>query len=80
VLDNPDDELAALEAFLRSLTDERVRFRQAPFDHPQLFVPDGHAGDEHAVADDGTGTARDRMTEIPAVGRDGGAPLPGFLD
>jgi cytochrome c peroxidase len=80
VLDNTAEELAALEAFLRALTDERVRLQQAPFDHPQLFVPDGHAGDARAVADDGTGTAQDRLREIPAVGRDGGAPLPGFLE
>jgi hypothetical protein len=79
VLDNTDEELAALEAFLRALTDERVRFQRAPFDHPQLFVPDGHAGDDTAVVDDGTGRAVDRMVEIPAVGRDGGTPLPRFL-
>ena len=36
---------AALVAFLRSLTDDRVRFEEAPFDHPQLFVPNGHPGD-----------------------------------
>lgn len=29
-----------LVAFLVSLTDERVRYRQAPFDHPELRVPD----------------------------------------
>jgi cytochrome c peroxidase len=29
----------ALVALLLGMTDERVRFRQAPFDHPQLFVP-----------------------------------------
>jgi hypothetical protein len=79
VLDNTDEELAALEACLRALTDERVRFQRAPFDHPQLFVPDGHAGDDTEVVDDGTGRAVDRMVEIPAVGRDGGTPLPRFL-
>lgn len=80
VLQNTPEELAALEAWLLSLTDERVRRRQAPFDHPQLFVPDGHVGDATAVVDDGTGVAVDRMREIPAVGRDGGPPLPGFLE
>ncbi|RPJ09947.1 MAG: hypothetical protein EHM36_03830 [Deltaproteobacteria bacterium] len=28
-----------LVAFLLSLTDERVRFERAPFDHPSMFVP-----------------------------------------
>jgi cytochrome c peroxidase len=79
-LNNTEDELVALEAFLRSLTDERVRYRRAPFDHPELLVPDGHLGDEHAVADGGNGAARDRFQKIEAVGRDGGAPLPGFLE
>ncbi len=34
-------DAAALEAFLRALTDERVRFQRAPFDHPELPLPDG---------------------------------------
>ena len=29
-------------SFLLSLTDERVRWEMAPFDHPQLFIPNGH--------------------------------------
>lgn len=37
-------------------------------------------GAEHAVADDGTRTARDRLREIPGVGRAGGRPLRGFLE
>jgi cytochrome c peroxidase len=77
ILDDTPDEIAALEAFLLSLTDERVRDRRAPFDHPQLLVPDGHA---EPIADDGTGAAIDAMREIPAVGRDGGPPSPGFLE
>jgi cytochrome c peroxidase len=49
--DFPNDELdplglsegekVALVDFLLSLTDERVRFGRAPFDHPQLHVPNG---------------------------------------
>ncbi|OLE97591.1 MAG: hypothetical protein AUG75_06415 [Cyanobacteria bacterium 13_1_20CM_4_61_6] len=34
-------EKANLVAFLKSLTDERVRFAKAPFDHPQLVIPNG---------------------------------------
>jgi cytochrome c peroxidase len=80
VLENTPEELAALEAFLRALTDERVRRRQAPFDHPQLLVPDGHEGDGEQLVDDGTGTATDRLRELSAVGAAGGLPLPGFLE
>lgn len=81
-----DNEKQQLVAFLKGLTDERVRFQRAPFDHPQLFVPNGHPGDQNAVAvdnnvqtQDGTKQAQDALLEIPAVGRNGGNPLPNFL-
>lgn len=74
VLDLADSEKEALVAFLRSLTDERVRFARAPFHHPQLFVPNGQF-----LADDGSGQGTDILIEIPAVGRVGGPPLPRFL-
>jgi hypothetical protein len=32
---------ASLAAFLRALTDDRVRYERAPFDHPELCVPAG---------------------------------------
>ncbi|TMA44226.1 MAG: cytochrome C peroxidase [Deltaproteobacteria bacterium] len=34
-------EKTNLVAFLKSLTDDRVRFAKAPFDHPQLVIPNG---------------------------------------
>lgn len=75
-----------LVAFLKGLTDERVRNQKAPFDHPQLFVPNGHPGNQNSVTidpkvktDDGTTQATDALLEIPAVGRNGGNPLPNFL-
>ncbi len=39
------DKLAVV-AFLKSLTDERVRNQSAPFDHPSLTVPNGGSGDQ----------------------------------
>jgi len=75
------EETDALVAFLEALTDQRVLYRQAPFDHPQLFVPNGHPGDSSSTIDAyGDGRADDLMIEIPAVGAAGGAPLPGFLE
>ncbi len=71
-----------LVAFLgRPLTDLRVVRQSAPFDHPQLFVPNGHA-----TLHDGTprvtdeGVARDLLLEIPEVGRHGGRLPKGFLE
>ena len=86
-LDLTEEDKQALVAFLQGLTDERVRFQRAPFDHPQLFVPNGHPGDQNAVAVDnnvqtsnGVKQAADALLEIPAVGRNGSsAPLPNFL-
>ena len=70
-----------LVAFLgRPLTDPRVVRQSAPFDHPQIFVPNGvrMQGGRPLVTDEGV--ARDVFLEIPAVGRKGG-PLPtGFLE
>jgi len=69
-----------LVAFLgRPLTDPRVLQQRAPFDHPQLFVPNGAGmnGRHPRVTDEGV--AQDILLEVPAVGRNGG-PLPaGFL-
>ena len=75
-----DGQVDDLVAFLgRPLTDPRVAQQRAPFDHPQLFVPNGHsmAGSRPRVTPEGV--ADDTLLEVPAVGRDGG-PLPvGFL-
>jgi cytochrome c peroxidase len=66
-------------AFLKSLTDERVRYQKAPFDHPQLFVPNGHPGDQNKVKVGKNGNAKDDLMEIKAVGREGGKPIKLFL-
>ncbi len=36
-----DVEMAQMVAFMKSLTDERLRNHSAPFDHPELFIPEG---------------------------------------
>ena len=36
-----DVGVPALVSFLESMTDERVRKQQEPFDHPELFLPNG---------------------------------------
>lgn len=80
VADMTPDEVDAIVAWLESLTDERVRIAAAPFDHPQLFVPNGHVGTHRRVAPGPFGLARDEMVEIPMTGAAGGPPLPGFLE
>src|SRR5262249_26472155 len=44
-----DAEDDALVAFLKALTDERVRYEKAPFDHPSLVVPNGALGTNLSV-------------------------------
>jgi cytochrome c peroxidase len=63
----------AIVAFLKSLTDERVRWEMAPFDHPALKVPSGSSGDEYSTTMNSDGTAKDSLLAIPAVGAGGRA-------
>ena len=63
------DQIRDVIAFLLALTDERVRWQRAPFDHPQLFVPNG---------DSTPGT--DNLIEVPPSGAAGGQPLQRFLN
>jgi cytochrome c peroxidase len=65
---------ANLLAFLKSLTDDRVRWESAPFDHPSLTIPNGHQVNENAAIPNGpTKQAIDDMITIPAVGAAGRA-------
>ncbi len=64
---------ADLVAFMKALTDERVRYEEAPFDHPQLLIPHGHMADPHHQL--GSLAAEDRVEILPAVGERGRAPL-----
>ena len=75
-----DKEIDLIVSFLHSLTDERVLQQKAPFDHPQLFVPNGASGDSRSVQVGPDGTALDVMLEIPAVGKNGGPAPKGFLE
>src|SRR4029079_11791825 len=67
------DDRDAIVAFLKALTDERVRWEKAPFDHPSLEVPHGSAGDESTTTIDPDGTAKDPFLPTPAVGAAGRA-------
>jgi cytochrome c peroxidase len=71
-------EKADLVAFLRNaLTDPRVACEAAPFDHPELKIPNGHMGDEFAVVDRNRDLlADDDFKVVPVVGA-GGLPAVG---
>jgi cytochrome c peroxidase len=73
-------ERASLVAFLKALSDDRVRFERSPFDHPELCVPAGYAGSEATEARFPR-SAMDHWVSIPAVGRRGNeVPLQTFVE
>lgn len=71
-------------AFLKTLTDERVLYERAPFDHPAIKVPHGHTGDHVTVAGGNRlhpDLGEDEFLFIPAVGASGrSTPLKPFVD
>jgi cytochrome c peroxidase len=75
---------AALIAFMEALTDDRVAFERAPFDHPSLCVPVGHVESSPGVPaldpeTDSRTSALDRWALIPVSGQQGNAvPLQTF--
>jgi cytochrome c peroxidase len=72
-LNNKDVE--DLVVFLKTLTDDRVRWEQAPFDHPSLTLPHGHVGDEISVKfNKNTNQAIQQTYSLPAVGKLGRGP------
>jgi len=64
------------------MTDPRVEKMSAPFDHPELSIPNGHtlkAGTTSTLINRGDAAAKDDVKVIPATGKNGGAPLRRFL-
>lgn len=64
-------DVEAVVEFMKHLTDPRVKFRKAPFDHPELILPNGHQEPQNGVA-------LDINYVLPAVGRNGGEPFGTF--
>lgn len=54
---------AKIAAWMRTLTDERVRYRSAPFDGPALPIPNGHKMENGQIVDD--------IIMLEATGKDG---------
>jgi cytochrome c peroxidase len=71
--------------FLRyALTDPRTVAQSAPFDHPELTLPNGHAAgaNGYPVQSDPhhPGQAIDNQMHLPATGAKGGSPIPTYLE
>jgi cytochrome c peroxidase len=74
-LNLPERDIDAIVEFLKTLTDQRVVRQKAPFDHPQLWVPNGHTRNSA----DPDGTAKDVLIEVRAVGKNGDDKIQTFL-
>ena len=72
LIGHPARQLALVD-FMRTLTDERVRFERAPFDHPELVLSNGSQGNEVRILEDLTnlGVGVDATLRLPATGRGG---------
>jgi cytochrome c peroxidase len=76
-----ESDKQALVAFLQALTDPRVPAQAAPFDHPELVIPNGHPGDSTSVVTTAPGVAAQDYLDLPAVGAGGAQavqPFPNF--
>ncbi len=75
-------EKADLVSFMKSLTDLRVRFSRAPFDHPTITIFNGHPGNQVAITAKqpglGTNLAADDTFTIFATGKFGAGNLVPF--
>ncbi len=86
----PEEEDALVKFMEVGLTDPRVAWERAPFDHPSLALPDGHTGDENTVLarplDIKTTAlrAQDAQLNLKAIGAEGRSqsegPLRGFYN
>ena len=76
----PEEKRDALVQFLMALTDDRVALEQAPFDHPELFVPvTGSAPISTEIRADFVANTADfrQVAAVGAAGRQFGQPALG---
>ncbi len=70
-----DPEKDDLVAFLQALTDDRTKFEKAPFDHPELILPNGHSEPLTPSTTTSNVNAADQTFVLAAVGRNGGTAI-----
>lgn len=64
---NTPENNKALVDFMKSFTDPRVQCDAGPFDHPELYIFNGHKGKDR----NWDKRADDRIVRLPAVGMEG---------
>jgi cytochrome c peroxidase len=83
-LANAPEQREAIIEFLKTLTDDRVKYEKAPFDRPEIKIPNGHEGNESLVASGNpinAKLAKDSFMVLPAVGANGNiSPIEPFVN
>jgi len=75
------NERASLVAFMKALSDNRVKYQRAPFDHPELCVPNGHLQTVQTSDARYTLSADEKWFSIPPTGKSGvDVPLQTFAE
>jgi len=79
-----DEDKGHLVDFLKALTDERVVYNRAPFDHPQIRISNGHVtgtNNRNVITKMTRGVAKDESFVLEAVGANGNStPFTTFND
>jgi cytochrome c peroxidase len=70
-----EEEKVALVDFMLELTDERVRFERAPFDHPEMFLPLDGTAPENTFGREGFLSQTTGICSTPVAGV--ATPIPG---
>ena len=65
------NDRASLVAFMKALSDDRVKYQRAPFDHPAFCVPNGHKPIVQVNDSRFTLSADENWVSIPATGKSG---------
>jgi cytochrome c peroxidase len=74
-----EEEKVGLVDFMLELTDDRVRFERAPFDHPEVFLPLDGTAPENTFGREGFLTGLTGICAVDATGKPSttGTPIPG---
>jgi len=76
-----EEIIVSVVDFLLELTDERVAFERAPFDHPEIIVPIDGTAPENTAGRGALLSVPTLFRQVPAVGAGGiAAKLPNFLN
>jgi len=76
-----EEIIVSVVDYLLELTDERVKFERAPFDHPEIFVPLDGTAPENGAFETVAGNREGFLANLAGVCADNtSTPFPGATD